>query len=101
MPRRCCSVGPSWAAHTLHFLVQEKLNREVRFLSDCVGKEVEEECSNPKEGTVFLLENLRFHPEEEGKAVDDSGKKVRGAAKQCTQPRFGTHREMVTDQGRP
>ena len=27
-------------------------------------------------GTVFLLENLRFHVEEEGKGVDAEGKKV-------------------------
>ena len=27
-------------------------------------------------GSVFLLENLRFHPEEEGKGVDSEGKKV-------------------------
>ena len=27
-------------------------------------------------GTVFLLENLRFHIEEEGKGVDSDGKKV-------------------------
>ena len=27
-------------------------------------------------GTVFLLENLRFHPEEEGKGKDAEGKKV-------------------------
>ena len=27
-------------------------------------------------GSVILLENLRFHPEEEGKGVDSEGKKV-------------------------
>ena len=27
-------------------------------------------------GSVFLLENLRFHPEEEGKGKDAEGKKV-------------------------
>ena len=30
-------------------------------------------CSS---GSVFLLENLRFHPEEEGKGKDAEGKKV-------------------------
>ena len=28
-------------------------------------------------GTIILLENLRFHVEEEGKGVDENGKKAR------------------------
>lgn len=38
-------------------------------MKDCVGPEVEAACSNPPHGTIFLLENLRFHPEEEGVRV--------------------------------
>jgi len=47
----------------------------VTFLPDCVGKEVQEATKSPEKGTVFLLENLRFHPEEEGKGVAEDGKK--------------------------
>lgn len=47
------------------------LNRPVRFLNDCVGPEIERVCSDLKPGTVVLLENLRFHPEEESKKQDD------------------------------
>ena len=36
------------------------------FLDDCVGETVEAACADPSPGTVFLLENLRFHVEEEG-----------------------------------
>ena len=36
-------------------------------MQDCVGADVENACSNPAPGTVILLENLRFHIEEEGK----------------------------------
>jgi len=50
---------------------------EVTFLSDCVGPEVEAACANPSPGSVILLENLRFHIEEEGKGVDASGAKVK------------------------
>ncbi len=32
--------------------------------------------SIPRAGSVFLLENLRFHVEEEGKGKDSEGKKV-------------------------
>ena len=49
----------------------------VLFLNDCVGAEVEAACADPAPGTVILLENLRFHLEEEGKGVDAEGKKVR------------------------
>ena len=52
------------------------LFREIIFLSDCVGKDVEEACKDPSPGSVILLENLRFHIEEEGKGVDNSGNKV-------------------------
>jgi phosphoglycerate kinase len=37
---------------------------------------VEAACANPAEGSVFLLENLRFHVEEEGKGVGADGQKV-------------------------
>jgi 3-phosphoglycerate kinase len=35
--------------------------RTVRFLSQCVGPEVEAEVDKCAPGTIFLLENLRFH----------------------------------------
>ncbi len=48
--------------------LQELLGKPVKFLSGCVGAEVEKECAAAKPGDVILLENLRFHLEEEGKA---------------------------------
>ncbi|MCL2206849.1 MAG: phosphoglycerate kinase [Fibromonadales bacterium] len=48
--------------------LHELLGKPVKFLSDCVGAEVEKECTAAKPGDVVLLENLRFHLEEEGKA---------------------------------
>jgi phosphoglycerate kinase len=47
--------------------LQELLGRPVKFLPDCVGPEVEKACATLKPGDVVLLENLRFHIEEEGK----------------------------------
>lgn len=43
--------------------VSRLLNKNVTFLSDCVGPEIESSCANPNTGTVILLENLRFHLE--------------------------------------
>jgi phosphoglycerate kinase len=48
--------------------LQELLGKQVKFLNDCVGAEVECTCAAAKPGDVISLENLRFHLEEEGKA---------------------------------
>src|SRR5947209_1113108 len=49
----------------------ELLGRPIKFLDDCVGPEVEKACAALKPGEVVLLENLRFHIEEEGKIKDE------------------------------
>ena len=41
------------------------LKREVRFASDCIGEPAASAAAALKDGDVLLLENLRFHPEEE------------------------------------
>ncbi|HSZ56847.1 MAG TPA: phosphoglycerate kinase [Tepidisphaeraceae bacterium] len=41
------------------------LNRDVRFVNDCIGPEVEKAANDLRDGQVLLLENLRFHKEEE------------------------------------
>ncbi len=45
--------------------VSELLKRHVEFLQDCIGPEVAARVAALKPGEVVLLENLRFHPEEE------------------------------------
>ena len=49
--------------------LQKLLGKPVTFLDDCVGPAVEAACAKGtlKPGEVVLLENLRFHLEEEGK----------------------------------
>jgi len=51
------------------------LGRPVKFLDDCVGAAVEAACApgTLKAGDVVLLENLRFHIEEEGKVKLEDG----------------------------
>jgi 3-phosphoglycerate kinase len=41
------------------------LNKDVRFVNDCIGPEVEKAANDLRDGQVLLLENLRFHKEEE------------------------------------
>jgi len=57
--------------------LQELLGKPVKFLDDCVGSEVEAACAALKPGEVILLENVRFHIEEEGKAKDSEGNSVK------------------------
>ncbi len=47
--------------------LEKLLGKPVKFLDDCVGPAVEAACAALKPGEVVLLENLRFHIEEEGK----------------------------------
>ncbi|HEY3094778.1 MAG TPA: phosphoglycerate kinase [Nitrososphaera sp.] len=42
-----------------------KSRSAIRFADDCVGPEVEDEISRMNKGDILLLENLRFHSEEE------------------------------------
>jgi len=45
--------------------LQELLERPVGFASDCVGADAESKSKALADGGVLLLENVRFHPEEE------------------------------------
>ena len=53
--------------------LEKLLGRQVTFLDDCVGPAVEAACASPAPGSVILLENLRFHIEEEGKVKLEDG----------------------------
>lgn len=53
--------------------LEELLGREVKFAEDCVGAETQKMAEELKDGEVLLLENLRFHPEEEGKGDGKAG----------------------------
>ena len=52
----------------------ELMGKNVTFLPDCVGEEVEKACADPEDGSIFVLENMRFYAEEEGKGVKDGEK---------------------------
>ncbi|KAA1130749.1 phosphoglycerate kinase [Puccinia graminis f. sp. tritici] len=61
--------------------LQKVLGKDVTFIDECVGPKVEETVAGCKEGQVFLLENLRFHLEEEGSKKDEeTGEKTKASA---------------------
>lgn len=44
--------------------LEKLLGKKVKFLPDCIGREVEKEIEKMKVGEIILLENLRFYKEE-------------------------------------
>ncbi|KAK9388204.1 phosphoglycerate kinase [Lipomyces mesembrius] len=69
-------VNPKYSLKPVAEELSKLLDKPVTFLDDCVGPSVEEHVSKAKGGEIILLENLRFHAEEEGSAKID-GKKVK------------------------
>ncbi len=58
-------VDPSLRMDPVAARLGELLHRPVRKLDDCIGPAVESAARAMRPGDVVLLENLRFHPEEE------------------------------------
>src|SRR5512135_2714054 len=52
--------------------LEELLGRPVKMAPDCIGPEVE--AKKPAPGEVLLLENLRYHPQEEKNDPEFAGK---------------------------
>jgi phosphoglycerate kinase len=61
----------------------ELIGKPIAFAPDCIGEEVEKMASALNAGDILVLENLRFHPEEEGKVklADDASDDDKSAAK--------------------
>ncbi|UCE72664.1 MAG: phosphoglycerate kinase, partial [Nitrospiraceae bacterium] len=58
-------VDPRYSLASVSRRLQRLIKKEVTFLPDCVGPKVEEAVGKMAEGDIVLLENLRFHTEEE------------------------------------
>ena len=66
--------------------LSELLGTEVKFVDECVGDKVKAAVAALKPGEVLLLENLRFHAEEEGKPrglAEDASDEEKAAAKKA------------------
>ena len=60
-------VNPKMSLSQIKDAVAKALGTDVAFAEDCAT--ADDMAANLKPGQVLLLENLRFHPEEEGKPV--------------------------------
>ena len=75
------------------------LGRPVAFAEDCVGAAAEQAVGSLRDGDVVLLENLRFHPEEE-KNDDNFAKQLAGLCDVYVNDAFGTaHRAHASTAG--
>jgi 3-phosphoglycerate kinase len=78
--------------------LEELLGEPIKFLNDCVGDNIKKEIEAAKE-RVILLENLRFHAEEE---ANDAGfaKQLASLAEVFVNDAFGTaHRGHASTEG--
>lgn len=92
-PNPALSLAPAAAR------LSELLGKPVRMAPDCVGPDVERMASELGNGDVLMLENVRFHPEEE-KNDPEFAKKLAATAEMFVQDAFGSvHRAHASTEG--
>lgn len=75
------------------------LGKQIKKLNDCVGSDIKAEVDKMKDGDVLLLENLRFHAEEE-KNNPDFAKQLASLGDIYVNDAFGTaHRAHASTEG--
>ncbi|MDD4052107.1 MAG: phosphoglycerate kinase [candidate division Zixibacteria bacterium] len=75
------------------------LGKPVKFATDCIGPEAEQKAKDLKDGQCLLLENLRFHKEEEANDPEFA-RKLAGLADMYVSDAFGTvHRAHASTEG--
>jgi phosphoglycerate kinase len=81
--------------------LERLLRMPVAFAPDCVGPEAERMAHELKDGQVLLLENLRFHPEEE-KNDPEFARQLASLGEAYVNDAFGTaHRAHASTEGVP
>jgi len=79
--------------------LESLLNQQVYFVQECIGEKVKKLVNSLKEGEILLLENLRFHKEEE-KNDPDFAKALAALADIYVNDAFGTaHRAHASTAG--
>ncbi|WP_019552507.1 phosphoglycerate kinase [Propionispira raffinosivorans] len=79
--------------------LSEIIGKEVKFASDCVGPEAEKAAAALKPGEILLLENLRYHKEEE-KNDPEFSKQLASLADVAVNDAFGvSHRAHASVEG--
>ncbi len=93
------SVKPELSLKPVAKHLSNLLGREVKMAPDCIGEEVEKMAKELGAGEVLLLENLRFHAEEE-KNDSEFAKKLASLGEIYVNDAFGTaHRAHASTEG--
>ncbi len=91
--------NPKMSLRPVAARLAELLGKPVGFAADCVGSEVEAQAAALKDGEVLLLENLRFHAEEE-KNDPEFSRRLAALAEVYVNDAFGSaHRAHASTQG--
>lgn len=93
-------VNPKYSLKPVYDYLKTKLpNNKVIFANDCIGDEVKKSVSSLNAGDVILLENLRYHAEEE-KNDSNFSKQLSDLADVYVNDAFGTaHRAHASTAG--
>jgi phosphoglycerate kinase len=67
-------VDPALSLRPVAFALAKHLGREVQFSEDCVGQAARGAVGRLSAGQVLLLENVRFHPEDEANDPEFAGR---------------------------
>ncbi len=79
--------------------LSQLLGIEAKMADDCIGQKVKRQVDTLKEGEVLLLENLRFHPEEE-KSDEKFAQALANLGEIYVNDAFGTaHRAHASTEG--
>jgi len=79
--------------------LSELIEAQVKFAPDCVGRDVQELAHSLEAGQLLMLENVRFHKEEEANDVDFA-KALASLAEVYVNDAFGTaHRAHASTEG--
>lgn len=94
-------VNPLFSLAPVAKRLQRYLDKDVIFVEDCIGPKVENAVAKMKGGDVLLLENMRFHPEEE-KNGEEFARALSGLADFFVNDAFGAaHRAHASMVGIP
>src|SRR6267154_4862859 len=67
-------VDPSLSLRPVAAALSKQLGRDVKFAEDCVGEKARAAVGRLNDGDVVLLENVRFHPEDEANDPEFAGR---------------------------
>jgi len=92
-------VDPKYSLKPVAKRLSELINKDVLFAEECIGAVAQTVVEQAKVGDVILLENLRFHPEEE-KNNPDFAKSLASLGELYVNDAFATaHRAHASTEG--